>query len=211
MKKYILSITITLLVVLLVSSVQKCSYWKSTSNTNLDTLTDTVKHYKNALGTQTASIKTLQLTEKQLKDMIIKKDDSLKVLASEFAQVKSVLKYKTVTRIDTVKMEYTEMIPCKFERSGSKVHKWYSINYFSNENGIIIDSLTIPNTTAVITGIKRKWFLGKQTITTDITNSNPYIKVNDIKSAEIDIPEPWYKKWYIWFTIGVIGGILSSN
>ncbi|WP_159799233.1 DUF6549 family protein [Flavobacterium sp. MK4S-17] len=211
MKKYTQSITITLLVILLVSSVQKCSYWKSTSNTNLDALTDTVRYYKNALGTQTASIKTLQLTEKQLKEIIIKKDNTLKALASEFAKVKSVLKYKTVTRIDTVKVKYTEMIPCEFERSGSRVNKWYSFNYYSNENGIIIDSLTISNTTAVITGIKRKWLLGRQTITTDITNSNPYIQVNDIKSAEIDIPEPWYKKWYVWFTIGVIGGILSSN
>lgn len=208
MKNYIQPITIAVLAVLLFLSVQKCSYWKGNSAVNLDALTDTVKHYKNALGTQTVSIKTLQLTEKQLKEIIIKKDDTLKALASEFAKVKSVVKYKTVTRIDTVKVEYTEMIPCEFERSGNKVHKWYSFNYFSNENGIIIDSLTIPNTTAVITGVKRKWFLGKQTITTDITNSNPYIKVTDIKSAEIDIPEAWYKKWYFWLVKGFILGVI---
>ena len=63
--------------------------------------------------------------------------------------------------------------------------------------------------TTIITGSKRKWFLGKEIYTTDITNSNPHIEITQLKAAEVIIPEPWYKKWYVWFAAGLAGGIFA--
>ncbi|MFL9845446.1 DUF6549 family protein [Flavobacterium rhizosphaerae] len=177
---------------------------------NLTALNDTVKHYTNKLGTQTASISTLQLDKEQLQDLILSKDVELNELSKEFAKVSSLVKYKTITKYDTIAIIYTDSIPCDFTRLSTVKKEWYGFNYISSQSGFKIDSLTIPNQTTVITGTKRKWFLGKETITTDITNSNPYINVTDIKAAEIVIPVPWYKKWYVWTAAGLALGILSK-
>jgi len=78
------------------------------------------------------------------------------------------------------------------------------------------DSLQVPQftthtETAVMTGTKRKWFLGKQTLVTDVTNTNPHITVTGITSAELAVPEPWYRKWYFWGGLGVLGGVLIAR
>lgn len=209
MKKYIPYIISTILLILLIYKCEENKDAERLSNANIDALTDTVKHYKNRLGTQTASIKTLQLEKNQLEKYVLEKDKELAALAKEFSDIKQVVKYETVTQIDTVFVAFDEPLDTfpTFERAGAVKEKWYSFNYKVNNNGFNLEKLSIPNEATVITGYKRKWFLGKQTLTTDITNSNPYIKVNDIKAAEVVIPEPWYKKWYVWAAAGLLCGI----
>jgi hypothetical protein len=191
--------------------MQTCSFHKSHADSNLEAITDTVKHFKNKLGTQTASINTLQLDAAQLQKVILDKDAELATLTKEFSKVNIITKYKTVMQIDTIRITYKDTVPCIFERSGEVKKDWYSFMYKSNQKGLQIDSLSIPNTTTAITGFKRKWFLGKQTAVTDITHSNPFIKVTEIKSVEIVVPVPWYEKWYVWLVSGLIGGFLVSK
>ena len=210
MKNITYKLIIAALVVALLFAVQKCNYIAGNADANLAAITDTVTHYKNKIGTTTASIKTLQLDNKQVKDLLTKKDAELAALLSEFAKVHSVVKYKTVTQIDTIQIAYKDTVPCVFERTGAIKKQWYSFGYRSNQKGVEIDTLSFPNTSTVITGTKRKWFLGKETVTTDITNSNPYIKVTNIKAAELVLPVPWYKKWWLWLAAGVAGGLLVN-
>lgn len=209
--KYIWQIATAVLIVLLFASIQTCSRNISLSDDNAAALTDTVKHYKNSLGSITASINTLQLDKKQLQDLVINKDAELKALAAEFSKVKSVIKYETVTLVDSIVIPYKDTVPCVFERAGSIKDKWYSFAWQSNQKGVRIDSLQFQNTATVITGVKRSWFLGKETVTTDITNSNPFMKVSNIKSADLVIETPWYKKWYVWLAVGAAGGFLLNN
>jgi len=206
-----LYITIAALVVALFFSVGRCSHEQRTGNDNAAALTDSVHYYKNRLGTTTASIATLQLDKKQAKDLLLKKDAELAALAKAFARVHAITKYEAVTRIDTVAVAYHDTVPCVFERSGEVKDKWYSFTYHSNQNGFTAANFEAPNTATVITGTKRKWFLGKETVTTDITNTNPYIKVTQIKAAEITIPAPVYKKWYVWLGVGLAGGYLLGR
>lgn len=211
MRKYIPYIVILVLLVLLLASMQTCSFHKSNADSNLEAITDTVKHFKNKLGTQTASINTLLLDKEQLEVLVLNKDAELAKLAKEFSKINTITKYKTVMQIDTIRIVYKDSVPCVFERSGEVKKDWYSFSYKSDQKRIQIDSLTIPNTTTAITGFKRNWFLGKQTAFTDVTNSNPYIKVTEMKSVTITVPEPWYKKWYVWLGVGLIGGAISSQ
>ena len=208
--KYIWQIATAVLVVLLFASVQTCSNMRSVADANGQAFTDSLKQYKNKLGTITASIKTLQLDKRQLQDFVLYKDAELKALAAEFAKVKSVIKYETVTLVDSIPIPYKDTVPCIFERAGKIKDKWYSFAWQSNQKGVGIDSLQFSNTATVITGVKRSWFLGKETLTTDITNSNPYMKVNDVKAAELVIQTPWYKKWCVWLAVGAAGGILMK-
>lgn len=208
MKTKTLYIIIAGLVLSLLFSFVNCSRERTTSNDNMAALTDTVTHYKNALGTQTASVKTLELDKKQANNLLLKKDAQLAALVKEFAKVHYVTKYVTTTRIDTISVAFTDTIPCVFERTDTIKRKWYSFTYSVNQNGLKIDSLQFKNTATVISGVKRKWFLGKETLFTEITNTNPYIKVNEIKAAEISLPTPIYKKWWVWLGMGLAGGVL---
>lgn len=209
--KYMQPITIVILTVALLLSVQRCNYIAGNAEANYSALTDTVTHYKNKLGTVTASMGTLQLDNNQVKDLLLKKDSELAALASEFAKLHSVVKYDTDITLPPVSIPFKDSVPCVFSRTDSVKHKWYSFTYDVDQKGLKIDSLIIPNTATVITGTKRKWFLGKETVTTDITNTNPYVKVTGITAAEVVLPVPWYKKWYVWLAAGVVGGFVLSK
>jgi len=211
MKKYIPYIIIATLAVALFLSIERCSYNKRIADDNASALTDTVKYYTNRLGTQTASIKTLQVNKAGLNTLLLDKDKELAALASEFAKLKSVVKADTELRIDTITVAYNDALRYNFERSGRVVGEWYSFGYSSNQNGFKIDSLKVPNSITIITGSKRKWFLGEETITTDVTNTNPYVTITNVKAAEITLPAPWYKKWYVWLTVGAVGGFAAAK
>lgn len=206
MKKYIPYIIIVLLAVLLLLSVQRCQRVESVALKNMQAWNDTLITFENKVGTITASIKTLQVDKSTLKSMVLERDKKLAALAGEFAQVHTVVQTNTVTKIDTIHVVYTEPVTSDFQRSGSVNERWYSFTYQSNENGLRLSNFAVPDTVALITGIKRKWFLGKETLTTDVTHSNPHVTVTGITSAELTVPTPWYKKWYVWMVAGAIGG-----
>ena len=199
------------LVVALLLSVSKCSYDKTIYTNNLDALTDTLITFKNKIGTQTASIKTLKYSKQQLQNHLLEKDTELATLAKQFARINSVIKYKTLVKLDTLRVVYHDTVPYVFTRIGTVKQPFYNFTYTSTQDGFLIDSLSILNTATVITGTKRKWFLGAETVITDVTNSNPYITVTGITAAEVVVPNPWYKKWYVWFAAGIAGGYLIAR
>ncbi|ALM49320.1 hypothetical protein AMR72_10700 [Flavobacterium psychrophilum] len=209
--KYIWQTATAVLIVLLFASVQTCSSNKSVANNYTSLLTDTVNYYKNRLGTITATKSTLQLENKQLQNLLINKDIELRKLTAEFSKIRSLVKYETVTLIDSIPIVYKDTVPCVFKRSGTINEKWYTLNWQSDQKGIRIDSLHFENTVTVINGLKRNWFLGEEILVTDITNSNPYLKTNNITSAEITIRQPWFKKWFVWFMLGSASGFLFTK
>ena len=208
MRKYLYPAMILMLIITLLLLLERCQFIKQNATENSIALTDTVTYYTNRLGTQTASIKTLQLQQQELKDIILAKDKQLTALAKEFSHVKSVVQYEQVTILDTIAIVYRDTVRCVFSNSGNITSKWYNLNYKSNNKGFTIDSLTLPNHATIITGYKRKWFLGRETLTTDVTNSNPYITVTNLRAINVVVPTPWYKKWYGWLGAGIAGGFL---
>ena len=211
MRKYLYPAMILMLIITLLLLLERCQFIKQNATENSIALTDTVTYYTNRLGTQTASIKTLQLQQQELKDIVLAKDKQLTALAKEFSHVKSVVQYEQVTILDTISIVYRDTVPCVFSKSGNITSKWYNLNYKSNNKGFTIDSLTLPNQATVITGFKRKWFLGKETLTTEVTNTNPHITITGITSAQVVISSPWYKKWYVWLGIGLAGGLVAAR
>lgn len=190
-------------------STERCQFYNQNADANFKALTDSVTYFTNRLGTQSASIKTLQLDKLQLEKTMLAKDKQLATLTKEFSRVKTVVKYSQTIKYDTIAIIYTDTVPCIFSRVGKVNTQWYRFNYITNNKGIIIDSLTINNKATVITGFKRSWFLGKETLNTTVTNTNPNIIISSLTSAQVIVPNPWYKKWYVWLGAGVIGGILA--
>lgn len=185
----------------------------SLSEANAEALTDTVKHYENKLGTVTASKKVLQLNNAQLKNIVLDKDKELATLAKEFSDVKNVYKFKSEFVFEPIEIAFDTPISLsadstgRFVRSGTYSKKWFSLDYEINNEGISIDSLRTHTETTLISGIKRKWFMGKQTVATDITNTNPHIKITGITAAEVVVPTPVWRKWYVWLGVGFITGL----
>lgn len=208
MKKYIPYIISAALLLLWVNQCCENRNDNKRNSENLLILQDSLKQYKSKNGALVFSKGTLQLENKQLQDIILSKDKQLQDLSAEFSNVKSVIKYKTITRLDTITVVYNDSVPCVFDKEGFKSAEWYSFKWKSNQNGITIDSLQTWTSTAVITGVKRKWFLGKETVTTDITFSNPYIQTTELQSAEFVLQKPWYKKWWVWAIAGASGGVM---
>lgn len=211
MKTHILHIIIFVLAMALIFSFERCNYIQNKNTANITVYTDTLTYFKNELGSQTASINTLQLDNEQLQNLVLHKDAGLAKLTKEFSKVNNIVKYKTIIQLDTIRIAYKDTVPCIFERSGELKADWYSFSYKSNQKGIQIDSLKTWTTSTIITGFKRKWLLGKQTAVTDITISNPHITVTEIKASEIVVPKPWYKKWHVWLAAGICGGWIAAQ
>jgi len=211
MKYNIKNIIIAVLAAALFFSFGKCGFDRGLNTTNASAVSDTVRYHQNKLNGITATVHTLQMENNRVKNALLQKDKELAALASEFSKVHYLIKYSTVTTYDTIAVVFEDTVPCVFERSGPVVNDWYKFNYKVDQKGFKVDSLIIPNTATVITGVKRKWFLGKETLVTDITNTNPHIKVTGITAAEVILPQPWFKKWYIWAIIGGAGGFFAAK
>lgn len=209
MKSYIYPGIITALLIILFYSVNQCQSFRHKAETNLTALSDSVGYYRNRLGTQTASINTLEVKQSDLKKVILSKDKQLAALSKEFSRIRSIVQYNQHISYDTITVAYKDTVPYVFNRSGMVNTKWYAFKYKSTNNGFVIDSLTLDNRVTVISGCKRSWLLGRQTLVTDVTNSNPYIQITGLKSTEVVVPSPWYKKWYVWLGAGVIGTLLA--
>ncbi|MGV3459921.1 MAG: DUF6549 family protein [Flavobacterium sp.] len=208
LKRYALPAFVFILLLLLITSECERRSEKRRVANNLEAALDSIMYFKNRLGTETASVKTMRLDKQDLRELVLKKDRQLQMLTTEFASIKSVTKFKTVTKLDTLYLPFKEYVPHSFTRNDSVNTKFYSFGYRVDSAGLQIRDFKIPNQTTIITGYKRTWLLGKQTITTDITHSNPYIKTENILSVEAVVPEPWYKKWYLWLAAGVVAGAI---
>lgn len=209
MRKFIMIILLLLLIILY--QCEMTYRLKSSQLENTTTISDTIKYYRNSLSMQIATAKTLELENHQVRSLLLKKDKTLAIIAAEFSKIHTITKYKSKIVIDTIRIRFKDSIPCIFNTSGKKLGNSYSFNYCISQKGIEIDSLMLPTQTTVITGIKKKWFFGPQVLTTDISNSNPYIKITRIESAEIIIKQPWYKKWYVWLIAGTACGWLTAK
>jgi hypothetical protein len=213
MKKYIPHAIILAMAVLLLYSMERCSHHGSALRHNSAALADTVAYFNNAMGTQTATVKTLMAGKQELESIVIARDKQLAQAASHFARVNTVVKYKTSIEVDTVYVAFNakpDSLPA-YNHAGAVFDKWYSFDYNINNRGLQLTNLSLQTETAVVTGIKRKWFLGTQTLTTDVSNTNPYITVIQLQAAEVTLPVPVYKKWYVWLGAGLLGGFILAK
>lgn len=208
LKLYWKEIAIVILMVAFLLSTRSCQEAQNLADNQLSAMNDTVKYFKNKLGTETATKEILQLTNKQFQEQILERDANFKALAKEFSRIKSTQVITGGFRIDSIAVPYEVKIPCDFERIGKYEDKFLKFDYKSNQDGFSFSNFDAPNTQYVINGFKRKWFLGRQIMTTDVTNSNEYFKTNNVKTIEIYVPKPFYDTRAFNIGIGIIGGAL---
>ena len=207
-KNRIIIMVLTIICLLLISQLfSKCENQK-VQLANIDALNKELTTYELKNGQLVTSVENLVYTKEQLKNSLIMKDKKVKELADKFSHIKSITKYVTNTKFDTIKLVYQDSVPCNFEKTDSVLKEWYHIAYKSNQKGIEITELSIPDSVIVATGDKRKWFWGKRTSITDITHANPFVETESIQHIEVVQPAKWYDSTILKIAVGFIGGIL---
>lgn len=207
-RKRIIIFALSVICLLLISQLfSKCENQK-VQLANIDALNKDLTTYELKNGQLVTSVQDLIYTKEQLKNSLIMKDKKVKELTEKFSKIKSVTKFITNTKLDTIKLTYKDSVPCKFERTDSVLKEWYHIAYKSNQKEITITELSIPDSVIVASGEKRKWFWGKKTSVTDITHSNPFVQTEQIQHIEVKEKSRWYDSTIFKIGIGFIGGIL---
>ena len=154
-------------------------------------LKDSITFYKNELGQEVANKTALQGDKNTLETLLSKQIDStgqLKRLVAKFRKVDAAGNITQVTKIDTIPIPYEVPVPCDFEREWEKKDKYYSINGFSDQNGITINSLEVPNTLSFAIGKKKKGLFNSEYVI-EAVNSNPNIKLAGLDSYSIKVPQ----------------------
>ena len=201
-----ISVLLIVCLILISQLFQKCQSEKL-QLANVDALNSQAKVYKLKNGQLVTNVENLHYTNSQLKNSLIMKDKKVKELTNKFSQVKSITKYVTNTKFDTISLVYKDSVPCNFERIGSDLKQWYHIAYKSNQKGVEITELSIPDSVIIVTGDKRKWFWGKRTSVTDITHANPFVDKENVQHIEVVNPSKWYDSTFFKIGIGFIGGL----
>jgi len=178
----------------------KCENEKILSS-NLETLNVKVNTYKLKDGKVVTTSKTTTY------DKVPEKTE----LTKQFQKVKTIIKIVETVRIDSVMVVYHDTIPCEFERKGTVLNKDYSLDYKSTQKGLSISNLSVKDSLEIVAGTKRKWFLGKQVNTIDITHTNKHIETNNIQHFEIKSKKKFYETALFQISIGIIGGVLISK
>lgn len=168
--------------------------------------------YRLKNGQLVTSAKSLIVSSQKQAIELIGKTETIKQLTDKFSKVKTITKYVEKVKIDTITVVYKDSVPCMFEKSGSIANEDYSLNYKSTQKGIDITDLALENdTVTIVNGIKKKWFWGKETITTDITNSNKLVKLGELQHIEIQPKKKFYETTLFKVGIGVLAGTLITR
>lgn len=152
----------------------------------------------------------------QYKTVTSKKEavEGLKVpdtIVKKFTEIKTVTRYIDRIKIDTITIRYKDTIQCVFERSGAINEKEYSLTYQSNQNGLNISNLQLHDSLLIVTGTKRKWFLGKEINTIDISHTNKYISSDKTQHIEVVPKKPFYDTTLFKFGVGFILGVAVTK
>ena len=199
MKKYIIQnwVLIAICVILAGWLISKIENEKVLSG-KLDTFNVQLESYKLKDGKIVNTTKTVTYEKVPEKTELTKK----------FSEVKTIIKIQERLRVDTIRVVYRDSIPCDFDIKGSIVDKDYSVDYSSSNKGLSLYNLKVVDTIEIVTGVKRKWLLGKKTNTIDISHSNKLMTTDDIKHFEIVEKKKFYDTTLFKVAAGIIFGVV---
>lgn len=153
-------------------------------------LNDTIAYYQNEIGQKVAEKRAIKGDNQALEILLSKQIDStgqLKALVRKFRTVQAAGNIKQEMKIDTVEIPYEVPVPVEFTREFSKQSHYYSITGTSNQNGVMLSEIEIPNTLSFAIGKKKTGFF-KSEYRIEAVNSNPYIQTTGMDSYTLEVP-----------------------
>lgn len=170
---------------------------RKTDQNNISALQAENRTYKLKNGNIAISTRIITLPEKQAPKTPETKP---------FSKVESITKEEQEIRIDTIYVPYKDTIPCVFKKEGQFTVKEYSFKYRSDQYGLGLQNMVIHDSATYVHGVKRKWILGEETRTLDISHSNKYLITRSASHIEYKDPVRWYENGLFKFGVGVLIG-----
>ena len=188
------------------------------SQENTKAAAASIKQLENKNGTLTASVQAHEKTREQMEA----ENSDLKEQTSRFSKVSNVTRIRAVAKIDTAEAifempivaEFTNLDSTKtvtFSRSGTIYKDWFCSNYSIDNNGLKLIDIEGDISVTTITGFKRKWFLGRQTATTDVTPTSKNVMVTQVVSTNIIVPVRFYETKLFLIGTGFLLKSISEN
>ena len=181
---------ITVLIVVIIRQCNSANQKADSLQSAQEFLNDTIAYYQNEIGQQVAEKKAIQGDKQTLEILLSKHVDStgqLKSLVKNFRNINTAVNITQNTRIDTITIPYQVPVPVDFTREFSKESDYYSITGTSNQNGVTLSEIKIPNTLSFAIGKKKSGFF-KSEYRIEAVNSNPYIQTTGLDSYTLDVP-----------------------
>lgn len=159
---------------------------------NQQVANDSVQYYKNTLGQEVAEKQSYIGSNTELKELIKEKEQKnsqLRQTIRKFRKVTAVAKVETTTKIPETVIKFEEPISCSalndddFTLGFNHDFEHFSISGLVTRFDFTLRCFEVYNTQTIVFGKKRLGMFSTE-YRTEITNSNPYIKVTGLDSYQ---------------------------
>lgn len=150
------------------------------------------------------------------RQVIASKDEAILLGLEQIKGLKNIknqVKVVTTTEFDTIyatlEKDTNELgeITSKFKYT----EEWLSFKGEVLDSGVSISDLSIKNEYTLTISDKKLGFFKKPEPTVTLINKNPYTKVEGMTNIAIKQTQPFYKRPWVWLTLGATSGILISR
>lgn len=203
MKGWIQWIGGSILFALIVIQYSTCNDYKNQSQeleSLMASMQDTIKTFKNKDGEQVSQIALLQGSKDNLLLALGKSDARLSKLIKD--GVKSGTSFAQTTKIDTVMILKTDTVNGVIERNSSISDKWMTIEIKERDDSLRTKVEMKDEVTVSFKEVSQGLFKKKKSVV-EVTNANPYVKINGLRSFEIPQKKSNLK---FWFGVGIGAG-----
>ncbi len=192
---------------LVIISYNTCNNYKDNYNEQSNlivSMQDSIKYYKNKQGESVAQIATLQGPKDNLLKILGNQDKKLANLVKKNSRAGAI--FAQTTRIDTVLVTKVDTVDGVIERNSSISDKWMTIEV-KEKNDILQARVEMRDEISVsFKDVKQGLFKRKKSVV-EVTNANPYVKVEGLRSFEIPRKKSNAKFW-VGVGIGAGAGYL---
>lgn len=163
-------------------------------------LQDSIRYYKNRDNSTSAQIKLLEADKKSLGKVLAARDKSLLELLKSGSTQATV--FNTTTQYDTVTEVRVDTVNAKPYFIDNTDDRWITLR-LELKNDSLYKSITLLDSISVSFKRVPQGFLKKKKSVVEVTNHNPYVKVNSLRSFNVKEKK---SKSLFWLGIGVGAG-----
>ena len=158
-------------------------------------LQDSIRYYKNKDNSTSAQIKLLEADKKSLSKVLAARDKSLSDLLKSGSTQGTV--FNTTTEYDTVTLVKVDTVNAKPSFIDITHNRWITLNIELKDDSLY-KSIILRDSISVSFKRVPQGFLKKKKSVVEVTNHNPYVKVNSLQSFSVK-----EKKGRSFFWVGV--------
>lgn len=165
-------------------------------------LQDTIRYLKKKDGSNTAQIKLLEADKRSLARVLAVKDKRLSDLLKQGS--KSATVFETLTVYDTVTKVRVDTVNSKPSFKDQTSDRWIDLS-IELKNDSLHKSIVLRDSLSVSFKRVPQGFLKKKKSVVEVTNYNPYVKINDLRSFNV---EERKRNRLFWVGVGVAGSLI---